>query len=73
VSSRVTVGNVCFIFNASKDKILLLKRKYLPMEELWTGVGGKTNYSEDITASCIREIREETSIEIQKVSLNKQY
>lgn len=60
---KLTVGNVCFIMN-DKNQVLLLKRAREPMRGLYTGVGGKTNFDEDIRASCEREITEETGLKI---------
>lgn len=36
------------------------------MQGMCTGVGGKTNFGEDISLSCIREVSEETGLRIGK-------
>jgi len=36
---------------------------------LYTGVGGKTNFNEDINSSCVREVKEETGLIVDKVRL----
>jgi len=69
MEGKITIGNVCFILNEETQKILLLKRNRDPMKGLITGVGGKTNFIEDIPHSCIREIKEETGIEVEKIIL----
>ena len=69
MKTSITIGNVCFLFNTTKDEVLLLKRSRFPMQGMWTGVGGKTNLMEDINLSCIREIKEETNFNIDNVVL----
>jgi len=39
------------------------------MKNTWTGVGGKTNFEEDIHTSCCREIHEETGLEVTGLTL----
>jgi 8-oxo-dGTP diphosphatase len=39
------------------------------MKGLVTGVGGKTNFEEDIQASCLREILEETGLTAHSINL----
>lgn len=39
------------------------------MQGMCTGVGGKTNFDEDINASCIREVKEETGLDVPDVTL----
>lgn len=66
---KTTIGNVCFIINEVTSKILLLKRNHYPMKDLYTGVGGKTHYKEDIHSSCIREVEEETGLDLTDLQL----
>lgn len=40
------------------------------MQGLVTGVGGKTEFKEDIYESCIREIKEETGYQANNLKLN---
>lgn len=39
------------------------------MKGLYTGVGGKTEFQEDIRSSVLREISEETGLEVRELSL----
>jgi len=66
---KTIIGNVCFITNTDTHKILLLKRSREPMQNLYTGVGGKTHFDEDIRTSCFREVQEETGLEIHDLAL----
>ncbi len=60
---KTSVGDVCFI---RKDgKVLLLHRDKEPMKGKWTGVGGKTKFFEEPLESCLREVKEETGLEIE--------
>jgi len=63
VESRTTIGDVCFI--RRNGKILLLCRNREPLKNKWTGVGGKTKFDEEPLESCVREVREETGLDIQ--------
>ncbi|MEC5425798.1 8-oxo-dGTP diphosphatase [Virgibacillus sp. C22-A2] len=53
---------LCFI--KKKDKILMLNRKYSPLKGLWNGVGGKIDEGETETQCVIREVKEETEIDV---------
>jgi ADP-ribose pyrophosphatase YjhB (NUDIX family) len=39
------------------------------MKDMYTGVGGKTEFQEDIRLSCAREVKEETGLEISELTL----
>lgn len=69
MEKKVTIGSVCFIKNPSSDSILLLERAKNPMKGMWTGVGGKTAFDEDIKTSCLREVKEETGLTIDDLRL----
>ena len=60
MEKKITIGSVCFLMDKAEDKILLLERNRQPMKAMFTGVGGKTHFEEDIKESAIREIKEET-------------
>lgn len=69
MDKKITVGNVCFVFDKAEKKILLLKRNREPMKGMCTGVGGKTDFHEDIRMSCFREVKEETGLDVINVRL----
>jgi len=66
---ETVIGNVCFIFDKTHKQVLLLKRAREPMKDLYTGVGGKTEFKESVHESCLREVQEETGLEISNVKL----
>lgn len=54
---------LCFI--KRNEEILVLNREYDPVKGLWNGVGGKIEPGETPLASAIREIKEETNIDVK--------
>lgn len=58
---------LCFIKNG--DRILMLFRQKPPNQFKWNGVGGKIEEGEDPTTACLREIKEETGLEVKDISL----
>ena len=48
-----------------KGRILLVKRKYVPGKGFWAFPGGHVEYGESITDAVVREIKEETGLEIK--------
>jgi 8-oxo-dGTP diphosphatase len=48
---------------------LLLHRRRPPNAGLWNAIGGKIEPGEDPFAACIREVREETGLEISAARL----
>ena len=68
-NGKITIGTVCFLLDKQNNKVLLLERSNEPMKNMYTGVGGKTNFNEDINNSCIREIKEETGLNAKNLKL----
>lgn len=68
-NGKITIGTVCFLLDKQNNKVLLLERYNEPMKKMFTGVGGKTNFDEDINNSCIREIKEETGLNAKNLKL----
>lgn len=54
---------LCFI--KKNEEILMLNREYDPVKGLWNGVGGKIEKGETPLENAIREIKEETNIEVK--------
>jgi|SRR6478735_9306971 len=46
------------------NHVLLIKRKEDPFKDCWALPGGFMNLSEDLLTTCVREVREETSLEL---------
>lgn len=69
MEKKITIGNVCFLLDKQNEKVLLLNRHKDPMKNMCTGVGGKTEFHEDIHLSCLREVFEETGLEPTNVRL----
>jgi 8-oxo-dGTP diphosphatase len=69
MSKKVTIGNVCFLLDKKNQKILLLKRNKDPFRGMYAGVGGKTEFDEGVGASCIREVKEETGLDVWSIKL----
>lgn len=69
MEGKITIGNVCFLIDKNSDKILLLERFFEPMKGMYTGVGGKTKFNEDINESCLREVKEETGLNAKNIKL----
>lgn len=55
---------LCFI--KRNEEILMLNREYDPVKGLWNEVGGKIEPGETPLASAIREIKEETDIDVKQ-------
>ena len=68
-TGKITIGNVCFLIDKTKNEILFLERSFEPMKDMFTGVGGKTKFDEDINMSCLREIKEETGLNAKNLRL----
>lgn len=62
----VGVGGV--VLN-SKGEILLIQEHYSDLPDYWKLPGGATDRGEELTTSCIREVKEETGCESQFISL----
>lgn len=59
---RAVPGSLCYLVQAGK--VLLLQRQRPPHEGKWTAPGGKLEHGESPYECAIREIREETGLEI---------
>jgi 8-oxo-dGTP diphosphatase len=50
-------------------QVLLIQRALAPAKDLWTLPGGRVEVGETLVEAIVREIREETSLEIQPLKL----
>jgi ADP-ribose pyrophosphatase YjhB (NUDIX family) len=62
-------GTVCFIIEG--NKVLLALIEYSSSERKWNGIGGFVNENESPEDAVVREISEETYIDINKDDLIK--
>ncbi len=68
----VTV-DVILISKSSPQKILLIKRKNDPFKNHWAFPGGFLDMDEDLETAAIRELKEETLVDIEKLLQFKTY
>lgn len=52
-----------------EGRLCLVRRKYPPKEGLWTLPAGFQEYDEEIEACVVREVREETGLEVEITGL----
>jgi 8-oxo-dGTP diphosphatase len=55
---------ICFLYDG--DKVLLLNRNKAPLFGMWNGVGGKLELGETPVQGILREIDEETTLELME-------
>jgi 8-oxo-dGTP diphosphatase len=58
----------CAIFNG-EGAVLLIRRKHPPFEGAYALPGGFVEIGETVEAGCIREVREETGLEVSELTL----
>ncbi|MCL2257087.1 MAG: NUDIX hydrolase [Candidatus Bathyarchaeota archaeon] len=51
----------------SVDKVLLIKRDTLPFRGYWALPGGRMELGEVVEQTCVREVREETGLDVEVV------
>ncbi len=59
---RLAVGCSAFVFDAKREKVLLLKRSD---DGKWAVPGGAMRAGESLTEACIREVLEETGLRVK--------
>ena len=67
----VTVDTI--VFNKRKNEILLIKRGKYPFEGNWALPGGFVDMDEELEIAALRELKEETSLNLDKVKQFKAY
>jgi len=71
-NKRFRLGVVICIFNNDFSKIFLLKRNKEKRERNkldWGNPGGRVEWGEKLVESCIREVKEETGIDLDQKQL----
>ena len=65
----------CIVYNKEDDKIyvLLIQRKNDPYKDSWAFPGGFINIDESAEEAAIRELKEETGLEISNIEQLKAY
>jgi ADP-ribose pyrophosphatase YjhB (NUDIX family) len=51
----------------SEDRILLIKRDTLPFKGYWALPGGRMDPGEVVEQTCVREVKEETGLDVEIV------
>lgn len=60
--SRAELMTLCFILNS--NDLLVLRRRYPPYEGRWNCPGGKIEIGESPVEACVREVYEETGLQV---------
>lgn len=65
----------CIVFNREENKlsVLLIKRKNEPFQGCWAFPGGFINIDESAEDAAIRELKEETGLEVSGIEQLKAY
>jgi len=50
-------------------KVLLIKRKHDPFKDMWALPGGFVEYGETTKSSVVREVKEETNLDVEVIKL----
>ncbi len=67
--TKFTSTTNCFVFD--KNQVLMLHRSksIYKFPDFWMGPGGRQEPYEDVLAACVREVKEETGLDVDKVKL----
>lgn len=70
---KLTVDAVIFSASANSEYVLLVKRKNEPFKGQWVLPGGFVDDGEGLETAAIRELQEETSLELDSLSQLRAY
>lgn len=65
--SKIFVTVDIIVFDFTQKNILLIQRKNDPFKGMWALPGGFVDENEDLETAAHRELKEETSIEVEKL------
>jgi 8-oxo-dGTP diphosphatase len=68
---RPLVGVGAVLLPPELDRVVLIQRGAPPAEGLWSFPGGLANAGESLRQACIREVHEETGLEVEVKDLAK--
>lgn len=72
-TSKIFVTVDIVVFDYSLKNILLIQRKNEPYKGMWALPGGFVDENEDLETAARRELKEEASIEVEKLSQVKAF
>jgi len=64
-NKRPIIAITAIILNKDKNKILLIKRGGKSCHGMWSLVSGKIDWGEEIKETVIREVKEETNLDVE--------
>lgn len=64
---------VAAIIEFSDNRILLIKRATVPFLDYWALVGGRVNSSEKVEQAILREVKEETGLDVEIIAKIGEY
>ena len=67
------IGIDAIILNKDKTKILLIKRGSRAYHGMWGFVSGKVEWGEEIKETVIREVKEETNLDVKDIKFVGRY
>jgi len=71
--AALTVDAIVYCSTAGQVQVLLIERGAEPFKQKWALPGGFVEMQETLEQSCIRELQEETGLEIEKMRQFKAY